>query len=46
MVNLGAAGREILADQWTVVTRDHRSSAHFEHTVAVLPEGVEVLTLA
>ena len=46
MVNLGVAGVEVLDDQWTVVTCDHRSSAHFEHTVAVLADGVEVLTLA
>lgn len=46
MVNLGRAEVSVLDDKWTVVTRDGRPSAHFEHTVAVLEEGVEVLTLA
>ena len=45
MVNLG--GRRTLTrdDGWTVVTRDGRLSAQFEHTVAVTTDGVEVLTL-
>ncbi len=44
MVNLGS--REVLyaPDGWTVVTRDGRPSAHFEHTLAVMPGGVDVLT--
>ena len=46
MVNLGAAGVEVLGDKWTVVTRDRKASAHFEHTVAVCENGVEVLTIA
>lgn len=46
MVNLGRADVEILADGWTVVTRDRQPSAHFEHTVAVRSDGVEVLTIA
>jgi methionyl aminopeptidase len=46
MVNLGRAGVAVLDDKWTVVTRDGKPSAHFEHTVAVLEESVEVLTLA
>ena len=45
MVNAGSAGTETLADGWTVVTRDHRRSAHFEHTIAVTDDGPEVLTL-
>jgi len=31
-------------DGWTVRTRDHKPSAHFEHTVAVGDEGPIVLT--
>ncbi|OPZ77090.1 MAG: Methionine aminopeptidase 1 [Actinobacteria bacterium ADurb.Bin444] len=31
-------------DAWTVVTADGSDAAHFEHTVAVLEDGVEVLT--
>ncbi len=41
-----AGRREVrqLSDNWTVVTDDGRSAAHFEHTVAVTREGVEILT--
>jgi len=46
MINLGTAGVVVLDDDWTVVTRDGEPSAHFEHTVAVLEESVEILTLA
>ena len=35
MVNIGLPKVEILEDKWTVVTKDGRASAHFEHTVAV-----------
>jgi len=45
MVNLGGRGVCVLDDGWTVVTEDGRPSAHFEHTVAVLEESVEVLTV-
>jgi methionyl aminopeptidase len=45
MVNAGGAETETLADGWTVVTRDRRRSAHFEHTIAVTAHGPEVLTL-
>ena len=44
MVNLGRAEVKILDDQWTVVTRDRKLSAHFEHAVAVRADGVEILT--
>ncbi len=45
MFNMG--GREIrtLADEWTVVTADGMVSAHFEHTVAITPDGPRVLTV-
>ncbi len=45
MVNAGGPETETLADGWTVVTRDGRRSAHFEHTIAVTDHGPEVLTL-
>jgi methionyl aminopeptidase len=45
MVNVGSAETEVLDDGWTVVTRDRRRSAHFEHTIAVTEHGPEVLTL-
>jgi methionyl aminopeptidase len=44
MVNAGAPDVEVLADKWTVVTRDGSLSAHFEHTVAVTEEGPMILT--
>jgi len=44
MINLGTDDVEVLEDDWTVVTTDGRYSAHFEHTVAILPDGPEVLT--
>ncbi len=44
MVNAGAADVKVLDDHWTVVTKDGMCSAHFEHTVAVLESGPEVLT--
>ena len=45
MVNAGGPETEVLDDGWTVVTRDGRRSAHFEHTIAVTEAGPEVLTL-
>ena len=45
MINLGAAPTELLADGWTVVTRDRRPSAQFEHTLAVTKKGADLLTL-
>jgi methionyl aminopeptidase len=45
MVNEGGPESRVLDDGWTVVTRDGSRSAHFEHTVAITPQGPEVLTL-
>ncbi|HAI52031.1 MAG: type I methionyl aminopeptidase [Limnochordia bacterium] len=45
MVNVGGYQVEVLADNWTVVTRDKCWSAHFEHTVAVTDGGPVVLTV-
>jgi methionyl aminopeptidase len=45
MVNEGSPDTQVLEDGWTVVTRDGSRSAHFEHTVAITPEGPEVFTL-
>jgi methionyl aminopeptidase len=44
MVNLGDYDVEVMDDHWTVVTKDHSLSAHFEHTVAILDGDLEVLT--
>ncbi|WP_321892827.1 type I methionyl aminopeptidase [Paraburkholderia tropica] len=45
MLNQGRAAVETEDDGWTVVTRDGKLSAQFEHTVAVTRNGVRVLTL-
>jgi methionyl aminopeptidase len=45
MINAGTGDVELLEDGWTVVTGDGADSAHFEHTVAVLRDRVEILTL-
>jgi methionyl aminopeptidase len=44
MVNEGTDDVRTLSDDWTVVTKDRRLSAHFEHTIAVTKDGREVLT--
>lgn len=44
MINLGGPETKVLSDGWTVVTADGLPSAHFEHTVAITPEGHDVLT--
>ena len=44
MVNLGTEDTRVLNDGWTVVTTDRSLSVHFEHTVAVTPEGPKILT--
>lgn len=44
MINAGSPEVKVLADGWTAVTKDRSLSAHFEHTVAILPEGPRILT--
>jgi methionyl aminopeptidase len=44
MVALGKPETRVLGDGWTAVTRDGSLAAHFEHTVAVTPDGPLVLT--
>lgn len=46
IVNAGKPDTKILADGWTVVSRDRSASAQWEHTVAVLEHGYEILTLS
>ena len=46
MINAGRREIRTLADQWTVVTRDHSLSAQWEHTVLVTDAGHEVLTVS
>ena len=45
MINLGKPDCKVLADNWTVLTRDGKWSAQFEHTILVTEEGHEILTL-
>ena len=45
MLNLGTHEWEMWEDNWTVVTRDRRTSAQFEHTLLVTDTGAEILTL-
>ncbi len=45
MFNLGAAGTRVDPDMWTVRTVDGSISAHWEHTVAITPDGVVVTTV-
>lgn len=45
MVNMGTYQVRTLQDDWTVVTLDGKPSAHFEHTVAITPQGPEILTM-
>jgi methionyl aminopeptidase len=44
MINAGTDATMTLKDGWTVVTKDRRCSAHFEHTIAITENGCEVLT--
>ncbi len=45
MVNAGTYDVVMLDDGWTVVTADGKPSAHYENTVAITPDGVEILSL-
>ena len=44
MINAGRRDVRVLSDHWTVVTKDHKLSAQWEHTILVTPTGAEVLT--
>ncbi len=46
MINLGKRHCRVLADKWTVVTKDGKWSAQFEHTICVTEDGHEILTIA
>lgn len=45
MINLGKRYCKVLKDEWTVVTKDKKPSAQFEHTILITPDGYEILTL-
>ncbi len=44
MVNAGRKETKTLNDRWTIATADRQYSAHFEHTVAIVPNGTMILT--
>lgn len=45
MINLGEKDVFTAEDGWTIKTKDGKSSAHFEHTIAILKEGPRILTM-
>lgn len=45
MVNAGTHEVRVLQDQWTTVTADGALSAHFEHSIAITPDGPQIMTL-
>jgi methionyl aminopeptidase len=45
MINAGTSDVRTLKDGWVVVTKDGKCSAHFEHTIAIVKNGCEVLTV-
>jgi len=45
MINEGVAETRVLRDKWTVVTKDGKLSAHFEHTVVITDGEPDILTL-
>ncbi|MHC4062833.1 MAG: type I methionyl aminopeptidase [Planctomycetota bacterium] len=45
MINAGSCAVRTLKNGWTVVTRDGKCSAHFEHTIAIVKDGCKVLTV-
>ena len=44
MITMGSPRTVVLSDDWTVVTRDRSVAAHVEHSMALLDDGVWVLT--
>ena len=45
MINAGTSAVRTLKNGWTVVTKDGKCSAHFEHTIVIVKNGCEVLTV-
>lgn len=44
MINAGQHPVQVLDDDWTVVTRDRKLSAHFEHSIAITETGPDILS--
>ena len=45
MINIGSPEVKVLPDGWTVLTKDGSLSAHFEHTIAITPDGPQIMTV-
>lgn len=46
MVTMGNYDVDILSDNWTAVTKDGKWAAHFEHSVAITPNGPQILSIS
>jgi methionyl aminopeptidase len=46
MINIGRADVKLLDDGWTAVTRDKSLSAQFEHSIGIIEDGAEIITLS
>lgn len=44
MAHIGARFTKVLADDWTVITKDHSLAAHYEHSIVITEDGYEILT--
>jgi len=44
MINLGSKYTKLLNDGWTVITKDYKYSAQFEHTIGITENGFEIFT--
>lgn len=45
MILAGSRYVDVLDDNWTAVTRDKKPAAHYENTVVIREDGVEILTI-
>lgn len=45
MICVGKYDTEVLGNRWTVVTKDRKLSAHFEHTIVITENGADILTV-
>ncbi len=46
MVSVGSYEVDILEDKWTAVTRDRSLAAHYEHSIAITPQGPQILSIS
>lgn len=46
MITMGDYRVKVLDDEWTVITKDNSLAAHFEHTIAITPDGPKIMTIA